>query len=60
MLKRVAVFILLLSLIVGVFPVNMPSAEETDGQLQAVLPTNETYETIFPDDTLAKSVALAA
>lgn len=60
MLKRVAVFILLLSLIVGVFPVNMPSAEETDGQLLAVLPTNETYETIFPDDTLAKTVALAA
>ncbi|MBF2373401.1 LapB repeat-containing protein [Listeria seeligeri] len=60
MLKRVAVFILLLSLIVGVFPLNMPSAEETDGQLLAVLPTNETYETIFPDDTLAKTVALAA
>lgn len=60
MLKRVAVFILLLSLIVGVFPVNMPSAEETDGQLLAVLPTNETYETIFPDETLAKTVALAA
>ncbi|WP_271006017.1 LapB repeat-containing protein [Listeria seeligeri] len=60
MLKRVAVFILLLSLIVGVFPVNMPSAEETDRQLLAVLPTNETYETIFPDDTLAKTVALAA
>ncbi|MBF2629252.1 LapB repeat-containing protein [Listeria seeligeri] len=60
MLKRVAVFILLLSLIVGVFPVNTPSAEEADGQLLEVLPTNETYETIFPDDALAKTVALAA